>query len=49
MASQNAAVILLNRNLVQHPDKTAYICGEMTISYRDLQRSSERFAKLLQE
>lgn len=49
MASQNAAVILLNRNLVQHPDKTAYICGDEALSYRDLQRSSERFAKLLQE
>ena len=49
MSTFNAAVLLLARNLERHPDKTAYFCGERSISYRELDEECRRFALLLQE
>lgn len=49
MSTVNAAVELLERNLARHPDKTAYFCGERSISYRELDEECRRFALLLQE
>jgi benzoate-CoA ligase len=49
MSTVNAAALLLARNLERHPDKTAYFCGERSISYRELDAECRRFALLLQE
>jgi benzoate-CoA ligase len=49
MSTVNAAVELLARNLEHHPDKTAYFCGEYSISYRELDEECRRFALLLRE
>src|SRR5512141_3246653 len=49
MGNVNAAQELLNRNLHRHPDKTAYFCGADSISYRQLDEASRRFAMLLRD
>ncbi len=49
MYADNAAAILLERNLERHPDKTAFLCGERSLCYRELERASRRFAQLLRE
>ncbi|MEA5115811.1 MAG: benzoate-CoA ligase family protein [Geobacteraceae bacterium] len=49
MNDVNAAFELLERNLERHPDKAAYLCGERSLSYGELARSSRRFALLLRE
>ena len=48
MSTPNAAVELMKRNLDLHPDKIAYICGDRSIAYRELDRASRHFASLLQ-
>jgi len=49
MTPINAAVELLDRNLEREPDKTAYHCGNRSITFRDLDRECRRFALLLHE
>jgi benzoate-CoA ligase len=49
MSTVNAAVLLLAHNLERHPDKTAYFCGDRSISYRELDAECRDFALLLQE
>ncbi|MEJ2199691.1 MAG: AMP-binding protein [Desulfuromonadaceae bacterium] len=47
MDRPNAALELLRHSLQRHPDKTAYICGEDKISYRELDAAGKGFAALL--
>jgi benzoate-CoA ligase len=47
VSTDNAAVELLERNLERHPEKTAYFCGEQSLSYRELDKGCRRFALLL--
>jgi benzoate-CoA ligase len=49
LSTVNAAVLLLARNLERHPDKTAYFCGDRSISFRELDGGCRRFTLLLQE
>lgn len=49
VAASNLAAALLAPNLVQHPDKTAYICNAESVSYQQLADSACRFATLLQQ
>lgn len=45
----NLATALLTQNLANHPDKTAYLCNDEVVSYRQLADSACRFASLLQQ
>lgn len=49
MYTDNAAAMLLERNRERHPDKAAFLCGERSLSYRELERYSRLFALLLRE
>jgi benzoate-CoA ligase len=49
MDTANAAVELLAPNLERHPDKTAYLCGERSLSYRALDAACRRFALYLRD
>ncbi len=49
MTPVNAAIELLASNLALHPDKIAYICGERSISYRELDRSARCFAGFMKK
>ncbi len=46
-AQPNAATSLLMQNLERNPDKTAFLCGNQSISYRQLNDQCRRFASLL--
>ncbi|NVN92805.1 MAG: benzoate-CoA ligase family protein [Desulfuromonadales bacterium] len=48
MSTPNAAVQLMKGNLERHPDKVAYVCGDQTLTFRQLDLASRRFARLLQ-
>ena len=45
----NAALVLLTRNLALHPDKIVYYCEDQALSFRNLDKASRRFAKLLRK
>ena len=45
----NAAVELMRGNLERHPGKIAYICGERTLTYRELDEASRRCALRFRE
>lgn len=47
VGTRNAAVRLMGRNLELHPDRVAYIWGERSVSYRELDRASRHIAVLL--
>ena len=47
MSRLNAAHELLTRNLALHPDKVAYFSEDKALTFRDLNRASRRFARLL--
>lgn len=47
MSRSNAALELLTRNLALHPDKVAYFCGERALTFRELDKASRCFARLL--
>lgn len=46
-SSTNLAARLLLPNLARHPDKIAYLCGGVSVSYRQLAAGSCRFAALM--
>ncbi len=46
-STPNAAVELMRDSLVRHPDKAAYICGDRTLTYRELDLAGRRFAGFL--
>ena len=46
--STNAAVELLSRNLLLHPEKVAYFCGDRSLTYRELDRASRGVARYIQ-
>lgn len=45
----NLTARLLTPNLARHPDKIAYLCGDETVSYRQLNDGVYRFAAMLRE
>ena len=45
----NLATCLLAPNLERHPEKTAYLCGDEAISYRQLAEGTYRVAAFLRE
>jgi len=47
LSTPNAAVELIKGNLERHPGKVAYICGDRTLTYRDLDLAGRRFAQRL--
>jgi len=49
LGNVNAALGLLSRNLDRHPDKAAYICGDRSISYRQLDHECRGFVRILRE
>lgn len=49
MNKRNAAVILLEHNLDRHPEKTAYFCGDNSVSFRNLDSRSSAFTTFFRE
>lgn len=49
MIQGNAALELLERNVDQRPDKTVYICGDRTLSFRELDEHSKNFVRILRD
>lgn len=47
MIRGNAALELLKRNMDQRPDKTVYICGDRSLSFRELDEQSRNFVRIL--
>jgi len=49
MIHGNAALELLKRNVDQRPDKTVYICGDRSLSHRELDEQSKNFVQILRD
>ena len=47
LKTTNAAVMLLKQNIDLHPCKVAYICGDRSLSFRQLDTAVRRFALFL--